>query len=410
MRKWVQAVAIGMLLAAAGWLWMPSSSMVKAGGCGERVGTEKVWWDGAELKPGQIGRVTVVAPTELWLSNKAVKTLPSGAVYRVYALGGGYFGVGRGYGIKNDARVRYETPSREKLAAALCVQQAKTSMADVTMNGVAIGDSRAKVEAMYGKAKRKTKNAYGLYWEAYDQGGYKNFLMVSYDRDRVAAMYTNHPIVQTKKGTGIGTAKTVVEARYGRPLAVIQKKDGLYSIQNDEYDTYLVNGRYVTFFYDRYNNNRVDGVLVVNRALEDEKPGFYGTTTEELRTAYEYQIFDLANAARRLHGLPALAWDAKAAAAAREHSEDMAVHHYFSHTNLQGLSLFDRLKRHGIAYRVAGENIAYGQYDAIFVHEAWMHSLGHRQNLLYPDFTRLGVGVAFNSFHQPYYSQEFYAP
>lgn len=224
MRKWVQTAAIGVLLAAAGWLWMPSSSMVKAEDCGELVGTEKVWWDGVELKPGQIGRLTVTAPTELWLSNKAVRTLPSGAVYRVYALGGGYFEVGRGYAIKNDARVRYETPSREKLAAALCVQRAKANMADVTMNGVAIGDSRAKVEAMYGKAKRKTKNAYGLYWEAYDQGGYQNFLMVSYDRDRVAAMYTNQPIVQTKKGTGIGTAKTVVEARYGRPLAVIQKK------------------------------------------------------------------------------------------------------------------------------------------------------------------------------------------
>ncbi|KPD00171.1 hypothetical protein LR69_01662 [Geobacillus sp. BCO2] len=218
--------------------------------------------------------MTVTAPTELWLSNKAVKTLPSGAVYRVYALGGGYFDVGRGYAIKNDARVRYETPSKEKLAAVLCVQRVKANMVDVTMNGVAIGDPRAKVEAMYGKAKRKTKNAYGLYWEAYDQGGYQNFLLVSYDRDRVAAMYTNQPIVQTKKGTGIGTAKTVVEARYGRPLAVIQKKDGLYSIQNDEYDTYLVNGRYITFFYDRYNNNRVDGVLVVNRTLEDEKPGF----------------------------------------------------------------------------------------------------------------------------------------
>ncbi|EPR30224.1 hypothetical protein [Geobacillus sp. WSUCF1] len=128
MRKWVQTAAIGMLLAAAGWLWMPSSSMVKAEDCGELVGTEKVWWDGVELKPGQIGRLTVTAPTELWLSNKAVKTLPSGAVYRVYALGGGYFEVGRGYAIKNDARVRYETPSKEKLAAALCVQQAKANM------------------------------------------------------------------------------------------------------------------------------------------------------------------------------------------------------------------------------------------------------------------------------------------
>ncbi|BBW97678.1 CAP-associated domain-containing protein [Geobacillus sp. FSL W8-0032] len=410
MRKWGQTLTIGMLLAAVGWLWVPSTSMVKAGGCEERVGTEKVRWAGAELKPGQIGRVTVVAPTELWLSNKAVETLPSGAVYRVYALGNGYFDVGQGYAIKNDARVRYETPAKEKLVAALCVQQAKTSMADVTMNGVAIGDSRAKVEAMYGKAKRKTKNAYGLYWETYDQGGYKNFLMVSYERDRVAAMYTNQPIVQTKNGVGIGAAKTAVKVRYGRPLSFIQKENVYYNIQSEEYDTYLVNGRYLTFFYDRYNNNRVDGVLVVNRALEDEKPGFYGTATEELRAAYEYQIFDLANAARRLYGLPALVWDAKAAAAAREHSEDMAVHRYFSHTNLQGLSPYDRLKRHGIVYHVAGENIAYGQYDAIFVHEAWMHSLGHRQNLLYPNFTRLGVGVAFTSFHQPYYSQEFYAP
>jgi uncharacterized protein YkwD len=404
-----------MLLVVSSFI--PPFSFSKAAGtenCTSYIGNEKVLWDGMELKPGQIGRLTVVKKTSLVKFNGstpvAVRTLYPGSFYRIYAFKPGYLGVGGGYYVKRDENIKYETPSKTKLAMVACIQQAKRTNAAVSMNRLAIGDSRSKVEAIYGKAKRKTRNDYGLYWEAYDRGNYKDFIMISYQNERIAAMYTNQPIVSTKTGVALGAPKQEVRSKYGTPLAYIQKGNVQYMIKNEEYDMYLIDGNYITFFYDKHNNNRVTAVQIVKRELEEGKEGFYGTASGELRTAYEYQIFDLVNAVRSKNHLPLLSWDGKVAATARKHSEDMAKNRYFSHTNLQGLSLSDRMARDGIAYRVAGENIAYGQFNAIFVHEAWMNSLGHRQNVLYPGYECLGVGVAFNSSGQPYYTQNFYTP
>ncbi|ANB60393.1 CAP domain-containing protein [Anoxybacteroides amylolyticum] len=412
----MRAVRIGVIamLLIAGSLAGVFSKAAAAENCATYTGNEKVFWDGAELKPGQIGRLTVMKKTSLIKWNGStpvvVRTLSPGSFYRIYTFQSSYLGVGGGYYVKRDANVKYETPSKTKLTILACIQQAKQTSAAVSMNGLAIGDSRAKVEAIYGKAKRKTLNDYGLYWEAYDKGNYRDFLMVSYQNARVAAMYTNQPIVKTKTGMTLGATKQQIEAKYGTTLSYIQKGNTQYIIQDDEYDTYLIDGNYVTFFYDKYNNNRLTAVQVVKRDLEETKAGFYGIASAALRTAYEYQIFDLVNAIRLRNHLPLLAWDAKIAGTARKHSEDMAQNGYFNHTNLQGLSPFDRMTRDGISYGVAGENIAYGQFNAIFVHEAWMDSLGHRQNVLYPDFQRLGVGVAFSASGQPYYTQNFYTP
>jgi uncharacterized protein YkwD len=410
----LRAYLVFILLVASSLIAPLSFSDAKTESCASYKGDEKVWWDGAELKPGQIGGLIVLKKTSLVKFNGstpiAVRTLYPGSFYRVYAIQSDYLNVGGGYYVKRDGNVKYETPSKAKLAMAACIRQAKQTSAAVSINHLTIGDPRSKVEAIYGKAKRKTRNDYGLYWETYSRGSYKDFVMISYQHDRIAAMYTNQPIVSTKTGVALGATKKEVESKYGTPLEYIQKGNIQYVIKSEEYDTYLLDGNYVTFFYDKYNNNRVAAVQIVKEELENEKAGFYGTVSDELRTAYEYQIFDLVNAVRAKNHLPLLSWDGKAAITARKHSEDMAVHAYFSHTNLQGLSPFDRMKRNGISYRDAGENIAYGQCNAIFVHEAWMNSLGHRQNILSLDYQRLGVGVAFNSFGQPYYTQEFYTP
>ena len=70
----------------------------------------------------------------------------------------------------------------------------------------------------------------------------------------------------------------------------------------------------------------------------------------------------------------------------------MAQKNYFSHTSPTYGSPFDMMKRFGINFKAAGENIASGQRNANEVMAAWMKSQGHRENILKPEFTHLGVG------------------
>jgi uncharacterized protein YkwD len=41
---------------------------------------------------------------------------------------------------------------------------------------------------------------------------------------------------------------------------------------------------------------------------------------------------------------------------------------------------------------------------------AWMNSPEHRANILDPSFTDIGVGIAYDSRGEPYYTQEFGEP
>ncbi|MDA6131258.1 CAP domain-containing protein, partial [Escherichia coli] len=68
-----------------------------------------------------------------------------------------------------------------------------------------------------------------------------------------------------------------------------------------------------------------------------------------------------------------------------------------------------RMQADEVSFMVAGENLASGQFSSIFAHEGLMNSLGHRKNILRADYEFLGVGVAFNSKSQPYYTENFYA-
>jgi len=179
---------------------------------------------------------------------------------------------------------------------------------------------------------------------------------------------------------------------------------------NGESALYLRGDYYLTVYYDKHDNNRVQAIQLIDRTVEQRMQGIYGQPDDKLAASYERQIFELANAARVRNGLKALAWDQSAASAARKHSRNMAVQRFFDHIDPDGLSPFDRMKREGIEYSAAGENIAYGQKDALEVHVGWMNSEGHRRNLLNASYERLGVGVYLNGEGVPYYTQNFYAP
>lgn len=134
------------------------------------------------------------------------------------------------------------------------------------------------------------------------------------------------------------------------------------------------------------------------------------TTTETTTNAaptgtYAQQILTLVNNERAKEGLSPLTLSSEVSRVAQAKAEDMKNNNYFSHTSPTYGSPFDMLKKFGVSYRTAGENIAKGQKTPQAVVSAWMNSPGHRANIMNKNFTKLGVGYTGGS--SPYWVQMF---
>lgn len=115
--------------------------------------------------------------------------------------------------------------------------------------------------------------------------------------------------------------------------------------------------------------------------------------------AYEYQgpeaeLVSLINKERELGGIPPLIVDWEIARLARYKSEEMKNHGLFDHESLVYGNPAQLLERFHIQFCRAGANIAMGQDTPQEVMDAWHGSTGHKANLINPDFTRAGVGLA----------------
>ncbi|MEF3307162.1 CAP domain-containing protein [Paenibacillus sp. GYB003] len=106
----------------------------------------------------------------------------------------------------------------------------------------------------------------------------------------------------------------------------------------------------------------------------------------------ELQMVELVNKARQEASLSPLTVDAPLSEVARLKSEDMAEHNYFSHQSPTYGSPFEMMSQFNISYSSAGENIACNQ-TVQGAHETLMNSPGHRENILNPTFTHIGVGI-----------------
>ncbi|UKS61528.1 CAP domain-containing protein [Bacillus toyonensis] len=119
---------------------------------------------------------------------------------------------------------------------------------------------------------------------------------------------------------------------------------------------------------------------------------------------FEQRVVELTNAERTKQGLPALKIDTELSKVARVKSEDMQKNNYFDHNSPTYGSPFDMMKKFGISYTSAGENIAQGQRTPEEVVQAWMNSAGHRANILNNGFTHIGVGYVESG---NYWTQQF---
>ena len=155
------------------------------------------------------------------------------------------------------------------------------------------------------------------------------------------------------------------------------------------------------------------------------------------RRLVERHIYEMTNQERRLAGVEGLIRDETIDVIAYEHSADMAARGYFSHDTPEGLDPTGRAERAGYecrkdygSYYTTGlaENVSqsytYSSYMTAGVTSSytwleseaelarqtvrgWMDSPGHRENILNPQYDRIGIGVEISSDEQVLATQNF---
>ncbi|MFF4181892.1 sigma-70 family RNA polymerase sigma factor [Streptomyces sp. NPDC001691] len=117
-------------------------------------------------------------------------------------------------------------------------------------------------------------------------------------------------------------------------------------------------------------------------------------------------VLALVNSERAKAGCSALTTNSQLYSAALKHSENMAAQNFFDHTDPSGAGPGERITAAGYQWSTYGENIARGQADAAAVMDSWMHSPGHRANILNCAFKEIGIGVHYGS-GGPWWTQDF---
>lgn len=95
---------------------------------------------------------------------------------------------------------------------------------------------------------------------------------------------------------------------------------------------------------------------------------------------------------------------------ARVYADDMKINGCWNadHSSCDGTSFEDRVTAYYPDFIAIGENIAMGHgTPESVVFDGWLHSDGHRANLLHPGFRELGSGYAAGGAGGPWYVQDF---
>jgi uncharacterized protein YkwD len=139
-----------------------------------------------------------------------------------------------------------------------------------------------------------------------------------------------------------------------------------------------------------------------------------GEKRPDLAAVVRY-IVDKTNEFREEEGRPRVAVNAKLTETARDFADYMARTGRYGHT-ADGSRPADRAAKHGYDSCIVSENIAYAFDSAGFTTEelgrnfveGWKGSPGHRKNMLDPDVTETGVGVARSDKTGYYYAVQMF--
>jgi hypothetical protein len=149
-----------------------------------------------------------------------------------------------------------------------------------------------------------------------------------------------------------------------------------------------------------YAGPRSLGIGEASHAYDGSRCGAVRERSSDLKPATaKRMIVCLLNSEREAHGLEPLYQNPLLDAASQAHSDDMVERHFFKHEAPGGATPQSRIAAAGYipgAAGMTGENIAWGEDTAgspASIVDEWMHSPHHRDNILRPQFTEVGVGL-----------------
>lgn len=172
---------------------------------------------------------------------------------------------------------------------------------------------------------------------------------------------------------------------------LIEKSSGVEAKLNDVFGG-IIQDSLTYFTIEPSSRERISLNNETNNLTADEKA--------------EAEMFKLVNEERAKRGIPELTWKSDIVPVARAHATDMWKRHYFGHISPDGKDVGDRLKEAGIAYTIAGENLALAP-TVQTAHQGLMNSEGHKENILDTRFHNVGIGVIDNGYYGKMFVQVF---
>lgn len=160
------------------------------------------------------------------------------------------------------------------------------------------------------------------------------------------------------------------------------------------------------------------GVSADTRDWQLGEPQSDWRNNHQKRTLPDLQDYalEVVNRDRQLNGLSPLQPHPLLMQVSQAHATDMLKRGFYDHVNPEGQNPSDRLKAAG-GKTGAGENImeheqgvrslTYGLLEDY--QESWMHSDGHRQNLLKPDYQYFGFGIVASPIGDQVYAVQMFS-
>lgn len=213
---------------------------------------------------------------------------------------------------------------------------------------------------------------------------------------------TTKKVTTTKKPT---TTKKVTTTQPTTAKPTTEKKE--LRKEDDTFTEELKYGVIRTRTVTRYYEALTDGTeVLVEEEVKAEvfnRLGYSASYAELLPAAQENsktyrdyieKILEITNAYRAEGGVAPLELDEKLIEIASVRAEELAWSALHEHTR-PGLKSFDTVfKEGGVEKGRVGENIGWGYPTPEKVCEAWKNSETHYENLMNPDFVKVGFGVA----------------